>query len=99
MHKQISKRFDCVASKNKAQARIARDLAGMDTNAQLAYFESKAIEGDLGDWWAAVRAGTTARAIETGSKAAPSPERKRSRAGRAGPCIAKAPGRKTSGRR
>lgn len=46
-----NKKFDCVDSKNKTQAKIYKDTKGMSHEDQILYFKKNAESGSLGQWF------------------------------------------------
>lgn len=48
--------FDWVAFKRRAQAAIYPDIKGMTSDQEIAYFQRRAEQGTLGDWWKRIKA-------------------------------------------
>jgi hypothetical protein len=48
------KRFDCLAFKQNAQAKIYQETNAMGSQELIAYFRQSSHSGVLGDWWKTV---------------------------------------------
>lgn len=55
------KTFDCLAFKDRAQARLIEETRGMAAGQEIAYLAKKAEEGPLGQWWKQVKEATAIR--------------------------------------
>ena len=53
---RTTKAFNCVAFKRRAQAAIHEDIDSMTPEQEIAYFERRAAQGTLGDWWKRIKA-------------------------------------------
>jgi hypothetical protein len=60
------KTFDCLAFKDRAQARLIEETRGMTAEQETAYLTRKAEEGPLGEWWKKVKAATASRKAPAG---------------------------------
>jgi hypothetical protein len=62
----VRKTFDCLAFKDRAQARLIEETRGMSAEQEIAYLTKKAEEGPLGDWWKRVKDAGTPRKASAG---------------------------------
>ena len=58
--KRKKKTFDCIDFKRRFQTRIYEDIRGMTFEEEVTYFQRRAEQGNLGEWWRWVKAESAA---------------------------------------
>ena len=53
--KTKAKPFDCVAFKRIAQGKIYQKIKNLTPEQEIAFFETEAERGPLGDWWRKIK--------------------------------------------
>lgn len=53
---RAEKAFDCLAYKRRVQCEIYEEIKGLDFQEERAYFQRRAEEGPLGQWWKRIKA-------------------------------------------
>ncbi len=55
MSRSKAKKFDCIAFKRSAQAKVYEETKRLSPQEEIAYFRDRAKSGALSKWWATVR--------------------------------------------
>lgn len=63
---RTEKSFDCLAYKRRVQSEIYDEIKGMSFEEEQAYFERRAEQGPLGQWWKKVKVSSQAGAENQG---------------------------------
>jgi hypothetical protein len=56
MSRSKAKKFDCIAFKRSAQAKVYEETKRLSPQEEIAYFRDRAKSGALSKWWATIRA-------------------------------------------
>jgi len=59
---RAKKSFDCLAYKQRVQAEVYQEIKDMSFEEEQGYFQRRAEEGPLGQWWKRIKAASQSRA-------------------------------------